>query len=409
MTRSVPLGRRLAVSAAFVAPALARGPLNPPPGPVSSTMRTLAEIEPRIPIHTLPGSPDTLHAITAPGHYVLTANLSGAQGKHAIQVAADNVAIDLNGFTISGVPGSLDGILVGTLFVPRRNVTIVNGTVRAFPGRGINAQHCSAVRVERVKAIANADIGIKAGNGISGPAGGLILLCEARENGSHGIHAESASIVSCTALSNGGRGITALASSVSACVASLNASDGIGGSGSLEACTAVANLGDGINWSGTVLSSRASNNAGQGIEVAAGSVVDSCRASFNDLDGFLLDEGSSIRRSVARDNGDDGIELRADSTAADNSCIANGRTSPTAAGIAAVNQGNRIDSNHVAGNPHGIRAYSSLNLVVRNSARASAIADFTLAPGNTFGEIFSGSGVVGAISPWANFSLDSSD
>lgn len=386
--------------------AVGAGPLDPPVGPVGPTMRTLRQVEPRTPVQELPGTADTQFAITQPGHYYLTGPITGVAGKHAIQVAAQDVVIDLSGFTISGVAGALDGILVGTLFVPRQNVAIVGGTVRGFPGRGINAQYAANVRIERIHAIANGDIGIKAGNGISGPAGGIILACMARENGGAGIHAESASVVSCTSMSNSGRGITVLGGAAEGCIASLNAGDGFGGSGTLTNCSAIANLGDGINFSGTVRGCRASNNGGQGVDVAAGSVVESCRGTFNELEGFVLEDGAAILWCTARDNGDDGIELRANGLARGNTCIANGRTSASAAGIAAVNTGNRIDENTVAQNPYGVRTYSGSNLVVRNSAGGSGVANFDFAPGSATGEIVSGAGVIGDVSSWANFSLD---
>ena len=48
--------------------------------------------------------------ITQPGSYYLTSNVTGVAGKAGIEVTAPNVTIDLRGFELLGVPGSLAGI-----------------------------------------------------------------------------------------------------------------------------------------------------------------------------------------------------------------------------------------------------------------------------------------------------------
>lgn len=101
-----------AALASLIAPASSlAGDLNPPPGPVSRTMKPLDAIDPRAVVNDLPGSDIAVHLIDQPGQYVLTRNIVGEPGKHGIFVSADgDVTIHLNGFSIVGVPGSLDGI-----------------------------------------------------------------------------------------------------------------------------------------------------------------------------------------------------------------------------------------------------------------------------------------------------------
>ncbi len=80
------------------------GDVDPPPGPVMPTMIRLDEIEPRTPISALP------FTINQCGSYFLTDCLTGVAGQNGITIDADDVTLDLNGFTLIGVPGSLDGI-----------------------------------------------------------------------------------------------------------------------------------------------------------------------------------------------------------------------------------------------------------------------------------------------------------
>src|SRR5437870_4623321 len=73
--------------------ALAQGSLTPPGAPAPS-MKTLAQIEPRTAISSAP------YVISLPGSYYLTTNVSVA-ASNAITISANQVTLDLNGFTIS--------------------------------------------------------------------------------------------------------------------------------------------------------------------------------------------------------------------------------------------------------------------------------------------------------------------
>lgn len=77
-----------------------------PPGPPAATMKRLDQVSPAKCIEELP------HVISEPGVYELCGNLSGTSGEHGILVAAPDVTIDFKGYTIRGVPGSLDGVHV---------------------------------------------------------------------------------------------------------------------------------------------------------------------------------------------------------------------------------------------------------------------------------------------------------
>ena len=116
------------------------GPIDPPAGPVAPTMKTLEEVEPRIAINqaNTPGDSDSAFKITAAGSYYLPQNyiiLGFLNPINGIEIAAGNVTIDLNGFTISGGSNAIDGVVFNG---NPNNVTIKNGTVSSFDNHAIN-------------------------------------------------------------------------------------------------------------------------------------------------------------------------------------------------------------------------------------------------------------------------------
>ena len=100
----------------------AQGSLTPPGAP-APTMKSLAQIEPRTPISSLP------FTITNAGSYFLTTNLTGQAGTNGITISADHVTIDLNGFAIIGVANSGVGVLVSG---PRSYLSPVHGPNARF-------------------------------------------------------------------------------------------------------------------------------------------------------------------------------------------------------------------------------------------------------------------------------------
>src|SRR5678809_1013800 len=90
--------------------AIPQGSLTPPGAP-APTMKTLDQLQPRIPVNatTTPGDATSVFKITQPGSYYLTGNIAGVAGKHGIYVTTGNVTLDLMGFDLVGVAGSLDG------------------------------------------------------------------------------------------------------------------------------------------------------------------------------------------------------------------------------------------------------------------------------------------------------------
>ena len=68
--------------------------------------------------------------VSQSGVYCLDRNLTTAAGaSHAIQISADDVTIDLNGYTLSGSGGtSTTTVGIAASGVNRRNITVRNGT-----------------------------------------------------------------------------------------------------------------------------------------------------------------------------------------------------------------------------------------------------------------------------------------
>jgi hypothetical protein len=100
---------------------LAQGSLTPPGAP-APTMKTLQQVEPRVPISSAP------FTISQPGSYYLTTNLT-VSGGDAITIATNGVTLDLNGFTISSTtnPASGTAVLIGSGL---RNIAIQNGHIQ---------------------------------------------------------------------------------------------------------------------------------------------------------------------------------------------------------------------------------------------------------------------------------------
>ena len=102
---------------------LGQGSLTPPPGPPAPTMKTLDQIEARTPI----AGPGAV-TISASGSYYLTTNIAVTAGT-AITITADNVTLDLNGFTLSSTEASPAGTGI-LLSGGRTHIHILNGHIK---------------------------------------------------------------------------------------------------------------------------------------------------------------------------------------------------------------------------------------------------------------------------------------
>ncbi len=127
------------------------GELNPPAPPsAGGTMKTLDEVEPRIPVNdeNTPGNSTYTYIINQTGSYYLTGNITSTS-KTGIKIEADNVTLDLSGYTIS-FAGT--GNFYGIYMSGNSNIEVRNGIITGF-NIGINdgSYDCSGDRIISIK------------------------------------------------------------------------------------------------------------------------------------------------------------------------------------------------------------------------------------------------------------------
>jgi hypothetical protein len=194
------------------------GSLEPPAGPVTSTGR----FGPRIDVATLPGDGTATRVISQSGSYYMSGNLTGQAGKSGIRFDAGGVTLDLSGYTLTGVPGSLAGLELGGSDV----IAISNGMVVSWGGSGIHGSSADSVTIRDVKSFLNAGWGMDLFNC---PVVTIIGCTASRNNGPGGISVGDTSLVSQSVAGyNSGEGIHAnTASSILDSVVTDNGSSGI--------------------------------------------------------------------------------------------------------------------------------------------------------------------------------------
>lgn len=226
------------------------------------TISLLAQ-DPRTPISSLP------YKIIAPGSYYLTGNLTATGSGAGITISADNVTLDLYGFTLTGGgSGSVAGIKVPA---GQKNIFIRNGIVRGWSNGGINASNANNSVIQGIRLSNNSApstffniAGLSIGNGST------VKDCfVANNSNSSGISVGNAC-------------------SVSNCVARAN-SDGAG-IRVMDSCYVVGNISD---------------SNGTGITMGSGNRIDSNSCTSNASAGILIPSNVTnnlVIRNSARDN-----------------------------------------------------------------------------------------------------------
>ncbi len=415
------------------------GPLDPPPGPVAPTLKTLDQVRPGTPIDSLP------YTITASGVYYLTADQVFAGADNAITVAAADVTLDLAGFAITG-PGR-DSSINGVQNLGGASLRLINGTISGFTigvnstargGRftGLTVRDCAfglyvvASSISDCHALENSKVGITT-------LSSLVFI-----PGDGGFNASGAALVEhCTATANAEAGFSlADGTTISDSVATRNKRSGIGAASScrVHRCTVIGTLAD-----------ASEGFDGRGIELGNGSSASECTVSDCQTGGIYLNgDNVQVTRCTVTNNGGlgiggsgsflpngfnmgnnctitdchvarhaaspgYGITVRANSTVmrntvhgslragiimsgsrntiAQNQLHNNGQPEAfvtTLGGIVAIGSYNNIDSNTCLNSPtYGIALISGSNTVIRNICGGNAAGNFSGLAGNIHGVV----------------------
>lgn len=364
------------VWAGMVAGAFAQGPLAPPGAP-APTMKTLAQVEPRIAVTGLPFN------INVPGSYYLTTNISGSVG---VSVSAENVTLDLNGFALEGSAATTWGIYVNPT---ARNFTLRNGVVSRWTSSGQGGMYIGASggQVESVMFYSN-HFGVFA----DAPAS-RVVNCAAVSNNSTGINVREGVVLNSVAHGNGGHGIVLGTNSVA------------------DNCAAIRNRSYGL-WMerGSILqNSTIAQNAMStmflrgGIRALTGNRVINCIIELNATDGLSLGSGNSVSDCVIVSNEWRGIlAIGSDNHIRHNHLVANGTWSTNYPAIHLLGRRNVVLDNSIIGNGQGISAPGSTNFVVRNVVYAN-LSTSSLDTAQAYGPFIGQMGPITNTNPWANF------
>jgi parallel beta-helix repeat protein len=390
MNKSIIAQLVCAIAVAVPTGLFAQGALVPP-GPPGPTFKTLQQVEPRIPISSLPVT------LTQPGSYYLTTNLAGVAGAHGITITGARVTLDLMGFELRGVAGSLSGIFLNGATSPH----IRNGSITGWAEDGINGNNGGGGTIEELRVSNNARYGI------SFNSGSQVRKCIVFGNGAVGILlSNDVEVDDCVASGNLTHGIQAgTGSTIRRCLTVGNSAAGITGSGidglNIIECNAEFN-GSGVATLGQTIvkDSFARSNRVAGIVVGPGSLVAGCNASDNGTNGISVDLGSTVQGSIAENNRGNGVAARNGSSilncsarlnqfaniVADGDCTVAGNSCDNAAtisgiGIHVLTSDNRIENNNITDNRAGLRIDSGGNYVANNTVRNNT-TNYVISVGN---------------------------
>jgi hypothetical protein len=282
------------------------GNLEPDAAP-GSTMKTLDEVEPRIPI-LASDTPVGTFTISESGSYYLTGNrqCSGT----GIQVDVNDVTIDLCGYTLSG-PDSTSSIYGINISGTQTNIHIRNGTIRDFKiavnagtGGGENQ------RVDNIRAISNTYGGINLNHSNCAVTGCTITDNGISGSGMVGIKTFANSIVTGNIIANNG----------------TSAGYAVYGIDSYNGCVVTNNVvyNNGDSAGGDVYGIRAY----EGCTLTGNTASDNGdSATGNYVYGIFAGHGSTLMNNAAYDNADANSIAEIYGIVTNSGCLLSGNTS----------------------------------------------------------------------------------
>ncbi|MFG0258683.1 MAG: right-handed parallel beta-helix repeat-containing protein [Phycisphaerales bacterium JB043] len=350
------------------------GDLTPPSGPVQETDRVTLNAQ----VISLP------YTISSPGSYVLTSDFSSAAFANGIKIDANDVTLDLNGFSITNTGPGTSGIFVDPNVL---NVTIKNGSVIDWTV-GVNAAASMHVRVIGVTA-RGSSTGIQVG------PSSLVSNCSAYDV-TEGFEVYGGTLITDCTTQNASTGFTLYTGSSARDCVSESSTTGFQMDSNSSAFNCVTNNNSGrgfqflANTSNISLQNCKSRGGNHGvlIDTTDGFTIDGLEASQSNFGIQCQGMNGVISNSTIKSTGLDGILLSG--TATGIHIFGNSIHGSSTYGIrASPVAGNLITRNTVNGptNPYDLGANNSYGPIVDLSAGGdmSTLAD----PNNTH--------------PWANF------
>lgn len=369
--------------------------------------------------------------ITNAGSYLLTQNITGQAGSNGITIAASHVTIDLNGFTMYGVPGTSNGIgAIYTTNASFQNVTIRNGTLRDWGGFGIDLTSSTNggltnCIIRDITVYRNGNAGIRAG------FNAVVERCRAMQNGGDfgpaplvtnvfgmGIETENGGFVQhCLSWFNNEHGFTPhSAASLRYVIAVGNGHDGVHGSHATvirNSLSAYNSEGLQVASGGSILDSVSAYcdedgqrvESGQGGSIIEGGVAYGCLRNGVDAQGA----GSRVYGVNVYTNGDHGLRVEGSGVLVQHNLMVRNAAADAFSGNAGLHLsgsvGSRIEGNHSVWQFLGFNANSpsTNNFIVRNSAINNTTA-YSGMGGNHF-QTPPMTNATGALpnDPWRNF------
>ena len=439
-----------AILALITATAFAQGPLAPPGAP-APTMKTLDEIhtkvaesgEKRTPISAIP------FAITQPGSYYLTGNLSTALAVDGISIDAKNVTIDLNGFRMTGFGAGLVAIKMTNASVNTQTMVVKNGVIDGFAtaiggvsssvnaasienvhiqgGDGIQLREANNARIHGcvlqdsvvTSGILNVFGAISAGRGavvtecrVAAATGsvygvaiyayenGVVRDSTVTDTGVSGIFCGPHGTVSnCAVTGTGSTGISVSTGVVDGCSVKGIFDTGIAATGTIHRCS-VSLSGTtvyGIRFFGGKISDCSVDGiTGTGVWAEQACIVEGTTVAEFDTGIYSL--GANTVRGCEVQNCDTGIRMGSRGTAFGNSIIGESSAAPARTGILVTSTDNTLDGNRLTNCATGISITGTGNIIHRNSLRNNT-TPLSIVGGNEAGPTGTPST---ATSPFAN-------